>query len=344
MFLTWESPVFTMRPILVSNSRGSRAVAPGVLLKAIDFDGVALDLRKFNPDQPRVPAGNGRESGRWGSGGNSVTIATDPTEDHNDSPRVSGRSSAHTSFESLIQPVLYDSKAHERSKTEDLEYEERRHLGTTTPEDDVAHGNPIPIAPQMVIPFAVAPPRAEEGSGQRPPANSSPSNDDDKGPELCPAPVLDRGRGRKDFDLLYQQYVGTVVNPHRDPPLSPYLGYRLPNPNGGEQIYFDHCRDSDGAVIDAKGYYEEFLSKPFGRVRLAEDWAKQASNQIAAAQAAGNRQVEWWFYEQSSANFAKEVFEKAGISDRIIIRQLDYPGDARWPYPASAPWAKGRQR
>lgn len=41
-------------------------VAPSALLKAIDLNAGMLDLRKFNPNQPRVPAGNGRESGRWG--------------------------------------------------------------------------------------------------------------------------------------------------------------------------------------------------------------------------------------------------------------------------------------
>ncbi len=39
--------------------------APSALLKVIDLNPDLLDLRKFNRDQPRVPAGNGRESGRW---------------------------------------------------------------------------------------------------------------------------------------------------------------------------------------------------------------------------------------------------------------------------------------
>jgi hypothetical protein len=51
-----------------------------------------------------------------------------------------------------------------------------------------------------------------------------------------------------------------------------------------------------------------------------------------------------WFYEQTSANFAEKLFERARISNQIVIRQLEYPGDAKWPYPASAPWAKGRQK
>ncbi|MGH6836098.1 MAG: hypothetical protein ACREC9_11220, partial [Methylocella sp.] len=51
-------------------------VAPQALLKAHGFDPAPLDLLKanFNPDQPRVPAGSGRESGEW-SGGAGIDTA-----------------------------------------------------------------------------------------------------------------------------------------------------------------------------------------------------------------------------------------------------------------------------
>jgi hypothetical protein len=44
-------------------------VTPRVLLEAQGFDPAPLTFRKYSPDQPRVPAGNGRESGRWTSDG-----------------------------------------------------------------------------------------------------------------------------------------------------------------------------------------------------------------------------------------------------------------------------------
>ena len=45
-------------------------MTPRALMKGLGLDPAALDgLEKYNPDQPRVPAGNGRASGRWGSGG-----------------------------------------------------------------------------------------------------------------------------------------------------------------------------------------------------------------------------------------------------------------------------------
>jgi hypothetical protein len=44
-------------------------LSPRALMKGLGFDPAPLDgLEKYNPDQSRVPAGNGRESGQWGPG------------------------------------------------------------------------------------------------------------------------------------------------------------------------------------------------------------------------------------------------------------------------------------
>jgi hypothetical protein len=55
-------------------------MSPGALMKGLGFDAPRRGLVKYNPNQPRVPAGNGINSGRWGSGGgnnstNNVQIA-----------------------------------------------------------------------------------------------------------------------------------------------------------------------------------------------------------------------------------------------------------------------------
>ena len=42
-----------------------QGLAPRDLMKALDLDPSVLDLRRHDPDQPRVPAASGRESGRW---------------------------------------------------------------------------------------------------------------------------------------------------------------------------------------------------------------------------------------------------------------------------------------
>jgi len=44
-------------------------LSPRALMKGLGFDPAPLDaLEKYSPDQPRVPAGNGRACGQWGSG------------------------------------------------------------------------------------------------------------------------------------------------------------------------------------------------------------------------------------------------------------------------------------
>ena len=44
-------------------------------MKAQGFDPVPSDMLKFNPAQPRWPAGNGRDSGRWSGSDGNVTPA-----------------------------------------------------------------------------------------------------------------------------------------------------------------------------------------------------------------------------------------------------------------------------
>ncbi len=40
-------------------------MSPGRLRAELGLGSAPIDIRKYDPDQPRVPAGNGRESGRW---------------------------------------------------------------------------------------------------------------------------------------------------------------------------------------------------------------------------------------------------------------------------------------
>ncbi len=44
-----------------------KGLNPSALMKALGFPQAANELEKYNQDQPRVPAGSGRESGRWTS-------------------------------------------------------------------------------------------------------------------------------------------------------------------------------------------------------------------------------------------------------------------------------------
>jgi hypothetical protein len=60
--------------LFVADELIETGVAPAVLMKAQGFDPAPLNVLKFNPAQPRWPAGSGRDSGRW-SGGASIDTA-----------------------------------------------------------------------------------------------------------------------------------------------------------------------------------------------------------------------------------------------------------------------------
>jgi hypothetical protein len=57
-----------------------KGLDPRDLMNALGFPRAAQDIEKYNPDQPRVPAGSGRESGEWTTDGSSASTSGD--EDH----------------------------------------------------------------------------------------------------------------------------------------------------------------------------------------------------------------------------------------------------------------------
>ncbi len=65
-------------------------VMPRTLMKAQGFDPAPLDLVKahFNPDQPRWPAGSGRDSGEWSGGANIDTDHKKVCSGQSNLPRV----------------------------------------------------------------------------------------------------------------------------------------------------------------------------------------------------------------------------------------------------------------
>jgi len=65
-----SDPADTARRLFIADGLIAAGVAPRDIWKALDFDPAIFDsLTKYNQDQPRVPAGNGKPSGEWTSGG-----------------------------------------------------------------------------------------------------------------------------------------------------------------------------------------------------------------------------------------------------------------------------------
>jgi hypothetical protein len=61
--------------LFIADELVEAGVTPAALMKAQGFDPAPLALLKYNPDQPRVPAGSGRESGEWTSDGDSAGVS-----------------------------------------------------------------------------------------------------------------------------------------------------------------------------------------------------------------------------------------------------------------------------
>jgi hypothetical protein len=75
-----EQPQDDSRRLFMADGLMKAGVAPEIILNALELDGSdsgALD-RAYNPDQPRVPAGSGRESGQWA--GNAVSSVYSETK------------------------------------------------------------------------------------------------------------------------------------------------------------------------------------------------------------------------------------------------------------------------
>lgn len=147
-------------------------------------------------------------------------------------------------------------------------------------------------------------------------------------PKLCPTPRPDQQGGRRLFDELYEQYVRDTVNPQRQPQLPPGLTFALLDGATGRWVRCDDCRESDGAMIDAKGNYADMVADKNGRRWLTISWQSQAVRQLRAA---GHRRVEWYFHDATAAAFAKMLFAKNHLA--IGIRVLPYPPGVPKPNP-----------
>jgi len=65
-----QQPEGDAHRLFLADSLLSAGVAAGAVIEAIEFGGAAPNplRRRYNPDEPRVPAGNGLTSGRWTAG------------------------------------------------------------------------------------------------------------------------------------------------------------------------------------------------------------------------------------------------------------------------------------
>jgi len=141
-------------------------------------------------------------------------------------------------------------------------------------------------------------------------------------PKLCPLPKPDRRTNDK--GLAYEAFMRPLVNPGMPTPLG--FGYYLPNLSSGRAVEFDDCQQTTGRMIDYKDRYWKTLSDlDIQKFFIKQLW-EQAERQV---QAAGDRQVRWYFSEKKAADFVRDLFEGDPIRSRIEIVHVPMPESAR---------------
>jgi hypothetical protein len=106
----------------------------------------------------------------------------------------------------------------------------------------------------------------------------------DDNPRLCKDQPDEDRNGARAADRDYEDFVKRYVN--RDKPTPRGFGYALVNPVAPSGLtYFDDCRRSDGAMIEAKNNYAGLIARLGGNEKfyLRDQWLEQSKNQLAAA-------------------------------------------------------------
>jgi len=383
--------------------------SPRELCKQLGFD-LPAGLKKYGPDQPRVPAGNGRASGRFGStggsagggpagasGGGYLSYAEEPAPDPAfahplplapaaafgaaavaatgdaavegtilgslGADALAGLGAVAAGFAGAVAALglifipspnggLFAQGAvpGERGLNFEINHDEgtlritqggraggilvAARLGAGGLYRDEtgrpiarAVGDGVVIDPDAL--HAAIKAKESDEAGVKTSAEASTDAKREE-PKLCPAPGPDKAGGRKEFDIQYEQFVRDIVNPQRRPQLPPTLTFGLTDPTTGQLVKFDDCRESDGAMIEAKGHYAEMMRPGWeeGVDILTYKWTKQATSQVVAS---GGRKIEWYFHEAAAADLARRIFQRNPHLNRILVHY--HPDPAGIPNP-----------
>jgi len=328
-------------------------MSPAALMKALGFDAPARGLAKFDPNQPRVPAGSGRNSGRWGSGGGAAqapapaaaalraasapgTLAEGLFASAADSAFLSGLETLASAavgpaamLGAIFVPTPAGTVSHGAMPGEpglSYSFDEPAGLLRLYRDDETgwqtvaeARLRPDGILAETETGLPIA--RMVGGSlvfdaDSLPDAKAEAEarNERDE-PKLCPDPDRDAPHGASERAMLYQEQISSLNNPRR--PLPRGQAVSLENPLTGKNVAFDDCRESDGTMIEAKGPgFAQQMNYPYFDTSIVPGWEEQARTQVSAA---GSRDVAWYFAEPEAAEKARQRFRNDERLQKIKI-------------------------
>ncbi|HEY3798190.1 MAG TPA: hypothetical protein VGL58_07535 [Caulobacteraceae bacterium] len=301
-------------------------------------------LTKYSQDQPRVPAGSGRTSGRWTNGvdetspqpstlsrigagaarllGWVATKATAPTvffnvllapSALNGQGRVIGVP-GHPEMKLVLPPGETQWSFQDTSPSgQTTRTRLRPDQGLLLTDEGEVAGRLLPGG-AVALDLAVL----------------TPTKFKPDEPKLCPAPQPDKGGSKAHSPArVYEDQIKALVNPEAPTPSG--FGVSLPLVSRATGIVtYDDCERATGAMVDAKGpTYDAALldrsEKYFADAGVVGDMLEQAESQVAAA---GHREVRWYFADAGAAAFASKLFADTDRGrDRIEIFVVPYAGD-----------------
>ncbi len=261
-----------------------RGMPPRALMEELGFDLAALDLEKFDPAQPRVPAGSGRTSGQWGQA--AATAATALARAGQSflagaAPRIVASLAAfgaRFSVPAAVLGALFIPTPNSGGISEgdlpgspDIRFRKDGPQGTVRLTTTAADGTPITVFAQnqrglivnlrtdkaigrdfgSQLYFDLDGVRGAIGTeaelaGKSEPERRPKAATDE--PKLCPAPTPDTAHGASQAAKDYEDDVHARVNPLA--PLPQGFGVSLPDPRTGKLVYFDDCFRYGGDLVD----------------------------------------------------------------------------------------------
>jgi len=324
-----QEPRNAARRLFLADELMKAGGKPRTIFEILDLDAAFIDAleKRYNPAEPRLPAGSGRISGEWTrllSWLGNLTAAQAAELDvfaarfsawaavfgllfvpsinnlgvEGEVPGLPGLRYGWNRDETLLH-FTYDSP------------DGRRRAFTAQLEDDLFRDPHGRVVGRVLPGGSIAIDRAAV----------SPDLVDENEPRLCPEPGPDKAGG-SEMGRKYEDYVKKFVNPEPRTPSG--CGVQLANPaENGALVFYDDCQRSTGMMVEAKGGYAGVLKFPEGRKSITKDWSNQSGRQVAAR---GWRRLCWYFAEPATAAFAEDLFRTTDQGrETIDIKVLPWP-------------------
>ena len=329
-----DDPYEAARRLFVTDAFIKAGTSPFEILRALGLDESYVDTveKRYNPSEPRVPAGSGRTSGQW-----TKVLSFLATLTAAQAKRLGVWALVQLGLEAAgavaaAGLLLFPSPNRIRVEGEIKGLpggryswnrdEAELHLTYQTADGEQRtftawlHERELLDQTGRVVGRLLP-----DGTIAIESAAVSPDLVKDDEPRLCPAPGPDKLGSERGRD--YEDVVKSVVNPP-DQRTPRGFGFQLPNPEqNGKVVYYDDCQHATGMMVDAKGNYRRVLAFTAGRSGVIWAWMQQAKRQIDAS---GGRPVRWYFAEAETAVFARQLFDSVDKGrEKIETVYLPWP-------------------